>query len=203
MRKLVVITMVTLDGVMQAPGGPEEDTSGGFKYGGWIMPYYDDAFADVIAKELREPFDMLFGATTYKIFAGYWPKQKGDIAEPFDKARKYVVSDKPIDLPWKGSVLVSGDVVATIKSLKEEDGPMIQVHGSGGLVQTLLKNDLVDELRLRIAPVAIGSGKRLFADGTVPTAFELLEAKALPAGVIIANYKRAGKLKTGLVVNKG
>jgi dihydrofolate reductase len=195
MRKLVVFMMVTLDGVIQAPGGPEEDTSLGFKYGGWVMPYYDDAFADVIAEELREPFDMLLGKKTYDIFAGYWPHQTGPIAEPFGKATKYVVSDSPVKLTWKESVHIDGDVVAKIKALKEEAGPMIQVHGSGRLVQTLLKNDLVDELRLRIVPITIGTGQRLFEEGTIPATFKLLESKALPTGVIIANYERSGELK--------
>lgn len=197
MRKIVVFTMVSLDGVMQAPGGPEEDTSGGFKYGGWSMPYVDEPFSNMMDEEFSVPFDMLLGGKTYEIFAGYWPKHPGSIGTPFDKATKYVVSDKPIDLSWKESVLIDNDVVATIKALKEEDGPMLQVHGSGMLVQTLLKNDLVDELRLRIFPVTLGSGKRLFADGTIPAAFELLESKAFPSGVVIANYKRAGKLTTG------
>jgi len=196
MRKLVVFTMVSLDGVMQAPGGPEEDTSNGFKYGGWSMPYVDESFSAMMDEEFSGPFDMLLGAKTYEIFAGYWPKHPGSIGTPFDKATKYVVSDKPVDLPWKESVLISNDVVARLKALKAEDGPALQVHGSGKLIQTLLENDLVDELRLRIFPVTIGTGKRLFAEGTIPAAFELLESKAFPSGVIIANYKRAGALKT-------
>lgn len=196
MRQLVVVTMVTLDGVMQSPGGPEEDTSLGFKHGGWVMPYYDEAFDAILNEELSVPFDMLFGKKTYEIFAAYWPKHPGSIGTPFDKATKYVVSDQPIELTWEESVLVDGDVVAKIKALKEQDGPMIQVHGSGKLVQTLLQNDLVDELRLRIVPITIGSGQRLFAEGTIPAAFKLLECKALPSGVIFANYKRAGELAT-------
>ena len=197
MRKIVVFSMITLDGVMQAPGAPEEDTSGGFKYGGWTQPYVDEAFSSMMDEEFSVPFDLLLGAKTYDIFAGYWPKHPGSIGTPFDNATKYVVSDKPVDLPWEKSVLIDGDVVAKLKELKEGDGPMLQVHGSGNLIQTLLKNDLVDELRLRIFPVTIGSGKRLFEDGTIPAAFELLESKAFPAGVIIANYKRAGELETG------
>jgi len=191
--------MITLDGVMQAPGGPEEDTSNGFKYGGWTAPYTDESFGDIMNKEFSVPFDLLLGSKTYQIFAGYWPKYDGPIGGPFNKAKKYVVSDKPVDLTWKESILISDDVVAKLKALKEEDGPMLQVHGSGRLVQTLLKNDLVDELRLRIFPVTIGTGKRLFEEGTIPAAFELLDSMALPSGVIMANYKRAGELKTGSV----
>lgn len=197
MRKLVVITDITLDGVMQAPGTPDEDTSGSFTYGGWLAPYADKALNDKVYKYLSVPFDLLLGATTYEIFAAYWPNQTGTIADAFGKATKYVVSDKPIDLTWKESVLIDGDVVAKIKALKEEDGSMLQVWGSGMLIQTLLKNDLVDELRLGIFPVTIGTGKRLFAEGTIPAAFELLESEALPSGGIKASYKRSGQFKTG------
>ncbi len=189
--------MISLDGVMQAPGGPEEDTSGGFKYGGWTFPYSDESFGKIINKELSVPFDMLLGRVTYEIFAAYWPKQTGAIADPFNKANKYVVSGSGVDLTWKESILLQNDVVAKIKALKKEDGPMLQVWGSGKLVQTLLKNDLVDELRLRIFPVTLGPGKRLFAEGTIPAAFELTDSKTLPSGVILANYKRSGEIKTG------
>lgn len=189
--------MVSLDGVMQAPGGPEEDASGGFQYGGWTMPYSDESFGNIIDKELSVPFDMLLGKKTYEIFAPYWPKQTGSIADPFNKAKKYVVSDKGVDLTWKESILIHDDAVAKIKALKAEDGPMLQVWGSGKLIQTLLKNDLVDELRLRIFPVTLGTGKRLFAEGTIPAAFELIDSQALPSGVILANYKRSGEIKTG------
>jgi dihydrofolate reductase len=197
MRKIVVLSMITLDGVMQAPGGPEEDTSGGFKYGGWTAPYSDDAIGTMITEELSVPFDLLLGLKTYEIFAPYWSQREGVVADPFNKAKKYVVSDTPVNLAWKESILITDDVVAKIKTLKEEDGPMLQVHGSGNLIQTLLKNDLVDELRLRIFPITLGSGKRLFAEGTSPAAFELLESKAFSSGVVIANYKRAGEVKTG------
>jgi len=197
MRKIVVFTMITLDGVMQSPGGPQEDDSQGFKYGGWTPPFADGSLGDIIDQEVSEPFDLLLGAKTYRdIFAPTWPKQTGTIADAFNKATKYVVSDKSVDLVWKASVLIAGDVAAKIKALKQTDGPMLQVWGSGNLVQTLLKNDLVDELRLRIFPVTIGTGKRLFAEGTVPAAFELIETGALSNGIIIANYKRAGEFKT-------
>ena len=197
MRKIVVFMMVSLDGVMQAPGGPEEDTSGDFKYGGWTAPYADESFGPIIAKELSVPFDLLLGKTTYEIFAGYWPKQTGAIADPFNKANKYVVSDKGLDLTWEESILINDDVVGKIKALKKEDGPVFHVWGSSVLLQTLLKNDLIDELRLRIYPITLGTGKRLFAEGTIPAAFELVDSKALPSGVILANYKRSGEVKTG------
>lgn len=197
MRKIVVLTMVSLDGVMQAPGGPEEDTSGGFNYGGWTVPYVDESLGNTINEELSVPFDLLLGMKTYEIFAAYWPKHTGAIGGPFNKAKKYVVSDETVDLTWKESILIRDDVVVKIRSLKEEEGPMLQVHGSGMLIQTLLKNDLVDELRLRIFPVTLGTGKRLFTEGTIPAAFELIESKALPSGVIIANYKRSGEIKKG------
>ena len=197
MRKIVVLMMVSLDGVMQAPSGPEEDASLGFNYGGWAVPYMDESLNDVIYEEMNVPFDMLLGRKTYEIFAPYWPEQTGTIANAFNKAKKYVVSDNPIDLTWKESILISDDVVAKIKALKKEDGPLLQVWGSGKLVQTLLKNGLIDELRLRIFPVTIGTGKRLFEEGTIPATFELTESKALPSGVIIANYKRSGEFTTG------
>lgn len=189
--------MISLDGVMQAPGGPEEDTSGGFQYGGWTAPYSDEFFSNIINKELSVSFDMLLGRKTYEIFAPYWPKQTGAIADPFNRAKKYVVSVRTVHLTWKPSALIRGDVVPEIKALKGEGGPMLQVWGSGKLVQTLLKHKLVDELRLRIFPVTLGTGKRLFAEGTVPATFELINSQALPNGVILTNYKRKGEIKTG------
>jgi dihydrofolate reductase len=197
MRKIVVLMMVSLDGVMQSPSEPEQDKSLGFTYGGWSVPYMDGSLGDVIGKEMSAPFDMMLGAKTYGIFALHWPKQTGSIADAFNKATKYVVSNKPIGLTWKESVLVDGDAIAKIKTLRKENGPMLQVWGSGKLIQTLLKNDLIDELRLRIFPVTVGSGQRLFAEGTIPAAFELVESGALSSGVIIANYKRSGTFKTG------
>lgn len=198
MRKLIVLTFISLDGIMQAPGGPMEDISGDFKYGGWTVPYFDDALGKEMAKQMTPPFDLLLGRKTYDIFAGYWPQQKGDqTAEIFDKATKYVVSDGSKVLDWENSVLVNGDVVTKIKELKDAEGPMLQVHGSSELIQTLLKNDLVDELWLKIFPVTLGSGKRLFGDGAVPAAFELIESRTSSSGVIIASYKRSGDVKTG------
>ncbi len=184
---------------MQAPGGPEEDPSGDFKYGGWTVPYFDDFAGEVMDGQMSMPFDLLLGRKTYDIFAGYWPKQDpaGPVAEPFNKATKYVVSGSSPKLTWEKSVLIADDVVAKLQELKQQDGPMLQVHGSGNLIQTLLKNDLVDELWLKIFPVTLGNGKRLFAEGTAPAAFELTGSKTSPKGVIIANYKRAGEVTTG------
>jgi dihydrofolate reductase len=197
MRKIVVLSFISLDGVMQAPGGSEEDTSGGFKYGGWTVPYWDDFSGNIMGEQMGVPFDLLLGRKTYDIFAAYWPKQKGEIADPFNKTTKYVVSASSPKLDWENSVLIEGDVVAELTELKQQDGPMLQVHGSGNLIQTLLKNDLVDELWLKIFPVTLGQGKRLFAEGTMPAAFELMESQTTPKGVIFANYKRSGEVKTG------
>jgi dihydrofolate reductase len=198
MRKIVVLSFISLDGVMQAPGGPEEDTSGDFKYGGWTVPYFDDFSGAVMGDQMSMPFDLLLGRKTYDIFASYWPNQSGDIpAGVFNKATKYVASASSPELTWENSVLIDGDVAANLKELKQQDGPMLQVHGSGNLIQTLLQNDLVDELWLKIFPVTLGKGKRLFAEGTMPAAFELTESKTSPSGVIIANYKRSGEVKTG------
>lgn len=199
MRKIVVLSFISLDGVMQAPGGPEEDTSGDFKFGGWTVPFWDDFSGKIMDEQMGVPFDLLLGRKTYDIFAGYWPKQdpNGPVADPFNKATKYVVSGSSPNLTWENSLLIDGDVVAQLKELKQKDGPMLQVHGSGNMIQTLLKNDLVDELWLKIFPVTLGNGKRLFASGVMPAAFELMESKTSPKGVIFANYKRAGEVKTG------
>lgn len=202
MRKIIVLSMITLDGVMQAPGGPEEDTSGGFKYGGWTAPFTDEAMGEVISKELSVPFDLLLGRKTYDTWRAYWPKQPGPIGGPFNKAKKYVVSDEPVDLTWDESILISGandEVVGKLKALKKEDGPVLHVWGSSVMVQTLLQNDLIDELRLRIFPLTLGKGKRLFGEGTIPAAFELEDSRVLPSGVILANYERAGDVQTGSV----
>jgi dihydrofolate reductase len=197
-RKLIVLSFVTLDGVMQAPGGPEEDTSGGFKYGGWIVGYWDDFLGKALDAQMAKPFDMLLGRKTYEIFAGYWPNQKNEpTADRLNAAKKYVVSTTLSKLDWNNSTLLTGDVVEEVKKLKTQDGAEIQVHGSSNLIQTLLKSDLVDEFRLKIFPVTIGMGKRLFGDGTIPASFRLLENKASPTGVIVATYARDGQIKTG------
>ncbi len=200
MRKIVVLSFITLDGVMQAPGGTEEDTSGGFKYGGWSFPYFDEFLGKVMAEQTGHPFDLLLGRKTYDIFAAYWPHQDENtnpFARESNKARKYVVSHSPIKLEWNNSVLLQGNIVEEVKKLKAQDGPELQVHGSGNLIQTLLQNDLIDELWLKIYPLTLGSGKRLFAEGTVPASFTLVESKTSPLGVIVANFKRAGEIKTG------
>ncbi len=199
MRKIIILTFITLDGVMQAPGGPTEDTSGDFKYGGWTFPYADEFFGKVMGEQISGSFDLLLGRKTFDIFHAYWPKQGNDnpVTEPFNKAKKYVASHNEVPLDWKETIHLEGDVVEAVKKLKQEDGPELQVHGSGNFIQTLLKNDLVDEMWLKIFPVTLGPGKRLFADGTIPKAFTLRESKTSPKGVIFANYERAGEVKTG------
>ena len=190
---------MTLDGVIQAPGGPEEDESGGFKYGGWSFGHGDDVVGQEVSKQMSEPFDLLLGRKTYDIFASYWPNAKEDneIAEKFNKCTKYVASKTLKKLDWKNSVLLKGDLAKEIKKLKEGNGPELQVYGSGNFVQTLLKNDLVDEMRLRIYPITLGKGKKLFAEGTIPAAFKLEYSKVTPNGIIVATYKREGEVKTG------
>jgi dihydrofolate reductase len=198
MRKIVVLTFISLDGVMQAPGGPQEDNSGDFKFGGWTAPYSNQDSGKIMMEQMGMPFDLLLGTNTYEIFAAYWPEnQDNPIGKALNSAKKYIVSDKDIELKWQGSVLIKDNVVNKIKDLKNEDGPMLQVHGSSLLIQTLLKNDLVDELWLKIFPITLGSGKKLFGEGTIPAAFELFDSKILDSGVIIANYKRNGEVKTG------
>jgi dihydrofolate reductase len=201
MRKLVVLTFLTLDGVMQAPGGPDEDTTSGFKYGGWQAPYATEKSMQEMMDQLSVPFDLLLGRKTYDIFASYWPHHPEieAVATPFNACKKYVVSHKEIDLPWENSELITGDVVAKIQELKAADGPMLQVHGSGNLIQTLLQNDLVDELWLKTYPLTLGTGKKLFEEGTQPAAFELTHSMVTDNGIIFANYKRAGEVKTGTV----
>jgi len=198
MRKIAVLSFVTLDGVMQAPGGPDEDPSGNFKHGGWSVGYWDDVMGKVMSEQMGHPYDLLLGRKTYEIFAAYWPKAR-DVpgADGLNKARKYVVSKTPRKLDWNNSVLVTGNIPEEIKKLKRQNGPELQVHGSSNLIQTLLKNDLVDEFRLKIYPVSIGHGKRLFGDGTMPAGFKLLESKSSTTGVIVATYGRDGEIKTG------
>ena len=194
MRKIIVLSFITLDGVMQAPGGPEEDTSGGFKHGGWTVPYFDDSLGKVMSEQMdSRSFDLLLGRKTFEIFASYWPHQES----PINEATKYVASNKLTEHAWKKTIFIKGDAVEAIRKLKEEDGPELQVHGSGNLSQTLLKHDLVDEFWLKVFPITLGAGKRLFAEGALPVAFKLSDSKVSPTGVIIANYERAGEVKTG------
>ena len=199
MRRIIVLEFISLDGVMQAPGGPKEDTDGDFKYGGWTVPYAEEVSGELMSKQMDMEFDLLLGRKTYEIFASYWPKQTDDrnVTTSFAKATKYVVSHGSPDLTWDKSVLITGDTVSELKKLKESDGPDLQVYGSSGLVQTLLENDLVDELWLKIYPVTLGSGKKIFGEGTIPAAFELTRTDVTPKGIIFANYKRAGEVETG------
>lgn len=196
MRKIVVLSFLSLDGVIQAPGGPEEDTSGGFKYGGWAFPYFDEFSGNIMADQMKGRADLLLGRKTYEIFASYWP-QHADDWPGINAVTKYVVSHESLHLTWENSVQLTGDVVARIREMKAEDGADIQVHGSGNLIQTLLSNDLVDEFWLKIFPITLGLGKRLFGTGTMPAAFKLLRSQVAPSGVIFANYKREGAVQTG------
>jgi dihydrofolate reductase len=197
MRKLIVLSFITLDGVMQAPGGPEEDTAGDFKFGGWTVGYFDETAGKVMGEQMGHPFDLLLGRRTYDIFASFWPKQDDETARAINRATKYVVSHRPVSVDWKETVLINGDVAEKIRRLKAEDGPELQVHGSGNMIQTLLKHDLVDELWLKTFPVVLGTGKRLFANGTMPGGWQLLESQVTPSGVIVASYRRAGEVKLG------
>jgi dihydrofolate reductase len=195
MRKIIVLSMITLDGVMQAPGGPKEDSSGGFKYGGWVAPYDDEVYGKVVEKELK-PADYLLGRKTFEIWADYWPKH-ADFWPGINDGTKYVLSKTMKKSDWKNSVFLKS--LADIKKLKNSKGSHIQVWGSSKLIQLLLKNDLVDELWLKIHPLTLGKGKKLFDGCTIPAAFTLTESIVTTRGVIIANYKRAGKVKTGTI----
>jgi dihydrofolate reductase len=196
-RRLIVLSFITLDGIMQAPGGPEEDPSDDFKYGGWSVGYFDDFLANVMSEQMGHPFDLLLGRKTFDIFASYWPQVKDETGVAINRAKKYVVSRRPVNLDWKTTVPIDGDVVAKIKQLKKEDGPELQVHGSGNLIQTLLKHDLVDQLWLKTFPVTVGAGKRLFAEGTMPAGFTVTNSRTSPSGVVVASYARAGEVKSG------
>ncbi|MEO6728949.1 MAG: dihydrofolate reductase family protein [Candidatus Dojkabacteria bacterium] len=197
MRKIIVTTMITIDGVMQAPGASKEDTQEGFKYGGWAGPYNDSFTEKVYARDMSGQFDLLLGHKTYEIFAGYWPKH-ADGWPHINEVTKYVVShDSTLKLEWENSVLLDGDIIKEVNKLKKENGLDLEVWGSSNLIQTLLKHNLVDELWLKIYPITLGSGKRLFAEGTIPTAFKLTSSKVSPKGVIFANYERAGDVQTG------
>jgi dihydrofolate reductase len=195
MRKIIVLSMITLDGVMQAPGGPEEDTSAGFKYGGWVAPYGDEASAKVMER-LMKPADLLLGRKTFDIWEGYWPQHE-KMWPGINDVNKYVMSRTRKNSDWKNSVFLTN--LEDIENLKKSEGLDIHTWGSSELIQLLLKNDLVDELWLMIHPLTLGEGKKLFTNGPIPAAFTLEESIATPSGVIIANYKRAGEVKTGTV----
>ncbi len=201
MRKLVVLSFLSLDGVMQAPGGPDEDPSGGFSRGGWTAPYFDDDLGKTATKQLDKPFALLLGRRTYEIFAAYWPyaDAQNPFTGPFNSAKKYVASRTLKKLDWSNAELIKGDVVKEVKKLKAEAGPELHVYGSGNLIQTLMRHDLIDEFRLKIFPLTLGKGKRLFAEGSIPAGFDLTKSAISPKGVIVADYVRAGDVKTGSV----
>ncbi len=198
MRKLMVNTFLTLDGVMQAPGGPEEDDSGGFAYGGWSVNYWDELMGQVMTEAMSVPFDLVLGRRTYDTFAAYWPHAPEEAGgKPLNDATKYVASRSRPTLEWGPSVLIDGDAAEGIAELKKGDGPELQVHGSGNLIQTLMRHNLVDEYRLWVFPVVIGSGKRLFSEGTIPSALKLVDTKVSTTGVVIGTYEPAGEVVTG------
>jgi dihydrofolate reductase len=198
MRKIIAITQVTLDGVMQAPGGPGEDPSNGFTHGGWAMPFVDDAAGQVIDEIIAGEFDMLLGRRTYQIFAGYWPNQ-GDnrIAKAFNKATKYVVTRSLERLDWEKSQRIDGDVVEEVRQLKASDRPVLHIWGSSQLLQTLIAAELVDEYRIWIFPVVLGEGKRLFENGVPARGLTLVETGSTPGGVLVNTYHPAGPLRRG------
>lgn len=200
MRKVIALEHISLDGVIQASGGPDEDTSGSFAYGGWIAPYSDEILGTALKKQMNMPFDLLLGRKTFEIWASYWP-QHADAWPGVNAATKYVASNTITTGEWQPSVFLSGDIAERINKIKQQIGPDLQVWGSGKLIQTLIKHDLIDAFWLMIYPITLGGGKRLFADGTIPAAFSLKESTVTPGGVIIANYKRAGKVKTGTAGN--
>jgi dihydrofolate reductase len=198
MRKLIVSAFLTLDGVMQAPGGPGEDDSGGFVHGGWSVNYWDDQIAQVMGEAMSAPFDLVLGRRTYDIFAAHWPHASEEAgAKPLNDATKYVASRGHPTLEWGNSVLIEGDAAEGIAALKQEDGPELQVHGSGNLIQTLLRHNLIDQYRLLIFPLVIGSGKRLFSEGTIPSGLKLVDSTVSTTGVVMGTYEPAGEIVTG------
>jgi dihydrofolate reductase len=197
MRTLAVNTFMSLDGVMQAPGGPEEDPTGGFTHGGWGANFFDDEMMALVAES--GPYELLLGRGTYEIFAAHWPYDEGPIADHLNSTRKHVASTTLKEVDWNNSTLITGDVAEYVAALKREDGPEIQVHGSPGLIQTLLEHDLIDEYRLWIFPLVLGTGKRFFGDGTIPAGLELVDSKVSKTGVTINTYQRAGDVTSGMM----
>ncbi|MGH2590076.1 MAG: dihydrofolate reductase family protein [Actinomycetota bacterium] len=198
MRELMVTTFLTLDGVMQAPGGPGEDDSGGFAHGGWSVNYWDDLMGQVMDEATSRPFAMVLGRNTYDIMAAYWPYASEETgAKTWNDATKYVASRSHPTLEWSNSVPIEGDAADGLAALKKEDGPELQVHGSANLIQTLMRHNLVDRYRLWVFPVVVGSGKRLFSDGTIPSGLKLVDSKVSTTGVVIGTYEPAGELVTG------
>jgi len=201
MRKITVLEHITLDGVIQAPGGSDEDTSDGFAYGGWSAPYSDEIVGTALRKQMNMPFDLLLGRKTFDIWASYWP-QHGDIWPGVNAATKYVASNTMTSHEWQPSLFLNGDIAEKVTKVKQQPGPDLHVWGSGALIQTLIKHDLVDAFWLMIYPITLGGGKRLFADGTIPAAFAVTESLVGPTGVIVVNYERAGEKKPGEVQAK-
>lgn len=198
MRKIICLTFITLDGVMQAPGGPDEDAKDGFLYGGWSVPYWDEVIEEEMGNQMSQAFELLLGRKTYDIFAANWPNI--DPNSDINKVNKYVITNHSIPSDtdnWKNSIQISGDVVEKVKSLKNQTGPDLHVHGSGEMIQLLLKNNLIDELWLKIYPITLGSGKRLFSSGTIPSAFKVIDCKCSPSGVILAKYIWSGEIELG------
>ena len=196
MRNIIVLEHVSLDGVIQAPGGPDEDTSGGFAYGGWISAYSDPVLGTALGRQMNMPFDLLLGRTTFEIWEPYWP-QHADAWPGVNTATKYVASNTRTSSQWQPSVFLNGDIPEKVASIKQQPGPDLHVWGSANLLQTLIRHDLVDAFWLMIYPITLGSGKRLFADGTIPAAFKVTESTVTPNGVIVVNYERAGAITTG------
>ncbi len=196
MRKIIVLEHISLDGVIQAPGGPEEDTSGGFAHGGWIGSYSDELLGTALRKQMNLPFDLLVGRKTFDIWEPYWPHH-GDIWPNVNRATKYIASNTVTASEWQPSVFLSGDIAEKVAQIKQEPGPDLHVWGSSNLLQTLIKHDLVDTFWLMIYPITLGSGKRLFAAGAIPAAFQVTEGTVTPSGVIVVNYERAGAITTG------
>ena len=198
MRKLVVTTFLTLDGVMQAPGGPEEDPSEDFAFGGWSFSYFDDAMGEIMDGIMGKPFDLVLGRKTYEVFAGFWPNAPEEAGgKPLNDATKHVASRTLTTLDWANSVLIEGDVPQAVAALKQQDGPELQVHGSSNLLQTLLRYELIDEFHLHTFPVVVGGGKRLFGEGTTPSGLKLVDSRTTSTGVVSGTYVPTGPIVTG------
>jgi dihydrofolate reductase len=196
MRKIIVLEHISIDGVIQAPGGPDEDTSGGFAYGGWIAPYSDAILGTALRKQMNRPFDLLVGRTTFDIWEPFWP-QHADEWPGVNTATKYIASNTRTSSTWQPSVFLSGDIAEKVAQLKQQPGPDLNVWGSSNLLQTLIQHDLVDVFWLMIYPITLGAGKRLFAKGTIPAAFKVTDSIVTPKGVIVVNYERAGAIALG------
>jgi dihydrofolate reductase len=200
MRKVITGAFISLDGVMQAPGGPKEDTTRGFKFGGWVVPYMDEVFGQAIGEMLSQPYDLLLGRKTYEIFAAHWPYAEGGddglIAKQFNSITKYVATRSNMELTWRGSIALN-DAATDVARLRREDGPALLTQGSSELIQTLLGHDLIDEIRVFMFPIVLGGGKKLFGEGAKPAAFKLVKSKVTPSGIVIGHYERTGAVETG------